>query len=37
METECQHPPARYFVWFVKDVTCVACCDCGEVLLGGAE
>lgn len=34
---DCPHPPSRYFSWFAKDTLCVACCDCGTVLAGGAE
>lgn len=39
----CQHPPERLYTWFARDDTmaggqalCVACCDCGAVLQGGA-
>ena len=37
----CQHPPARLYSWFVDDpvdgrVLCICCCECGEVLAGGA-
>ena len=38
----CQHPPARVWFWFAyncdtdkNDIPCAACCDCGQVLLGG--
>ena len=41
--TTCHHPPARRFAWFARDdaapggqVLCVACCDCGAVVQGGA-
>jgi hypothetical protein len=39
----CKHPPARLYSGFSyspemgKDKMWVACCDCGEVLIGGAE
>lgn len=37
----CKHPPARLYSWFVnslgRDIHCVACCACGEVLKGGIE
>ncbi len=40
----CDHPPNRLWAWFARDdteptgdVLCVACCDCGAVLAGGAE
>ena len=39
----CSHPPARQYAWLARDdtapaghVLCVACCDCGAVLQGGA-
>ena len=33
----CKHPPARYYTWFAYDDTlCICCCECGEVLAGGA-
>lgn len=38
METEnCKHPPTRLFCWFVGDILCICCCECGAVLRGGAE
>lgn len=37
----CKHSPERLYSWFAKDcgedVLCVACCDCGAVLAGGAS
>ena len=37
-EQECKHPPTRQYAWHAYDGTlCVCCCDCGEVLTGGAE
>jgi hypothetical protein len=40
----CKHPAARVYFWFAwncetgkTDIPCAACCDCGEVLLGGVE
>ncbi len=34
---ECPHPPERLYTWTAFDGSlCVACCDCGEVLKGGA-
>lgn len=41
IEEPCPHPPKRLFAWFVDNpkikggqTLCVACCDCGAVLLG---
>lgn len=31
----CKHHPERLYSWFVGDVLCVCCCDCGAVLQGG--
>lgn len=40
----CRHPADRLFAWLARDdtapggvVLCVACCDCGAVLQGGAQ
>ena len=40
----CPHPITRRFAWMARDDTaaggqalCVACCDCGAVLQGGAS
>lgn len=40
----CDHPPARLRSWMATsevygapDVQCVACCECGAVLAGGAK
>jgi hypothetical protein len=34
---QCKHPPTRLYAWRAYDNTlCVACCECGEVLKGGA-
>jgi len=34
----CKHPPSRVYSWQAYDGTmCVACCDCGKVLSGGAS
>lgn len=34
---KCKHAPHRLHSWFATDKTlCVACCDCGSVLAGGA-
>lgn len=39
-EQPCTHPPTRQFAWFARDIhgdiLCVGCCECGEVLKGGA-
>lgn len=35
--TPCTHPPTRLYCWHVGDVVCIACCDCGAVLKGGAQ
>ncbi len=39
IEKQCKHPPARNFAWWAynfktgeKDILCVGCCECGEVL-----
>lgn len=32
----CNHPAHRLFAWHVGDILCVGCCECGEVLQGGA-
>lgn len=37
MENVCKHPPQRLFCWWVGEILCICCCECGEVLLGGAE
>ena len=31
----CKHPAKRIYFWYSQGVPCAACCDCGEVLLGG--
>ncbi len=37
-ENTCYHPPTRLFAWYAYDGTlCVCCCECSEVLRGGAE
>ncbi len=34
----CAHPASRLWCWQAIDgVWCVACCDCGAVLRGGAQ
>ena len=40
-DNKCKHPPARYYSWFAynyrtgkKDILCIGCCDCGEILAG---
>jgi hypothetical protein len=34
----CRHPASRLWSWQALDgVWCVACCDCGAVLRGGAQ
>lgn len=37
----CEHPPRRLYSWYAwnhktgnQDILCIACCDCGESLLG---
>ncbi len=36
--TPCPHPVRRLYAWLAYDDTlCVACCDCGAVLRGGAS
>jgi len=32
----CPHVPERSSAWYVQDTLCIGCCDCGEVLAGGA-
>lgn len=41
---KCKHPPTRQFAWWafnfktgLKDIFCVGCCLCGEVIKGGAS
>ena len=37
-ETACSHPVTRQFAWHAYDETLViCCCDCGDVLRGGAD
>ena len=40
----CKHPPKRLYSWHAynyktgkKDILCVCCCECGEILTGAAE
>jgi len=40
----CRHPNHRKFAWWAfnyqtgqKDILCVGCCDCGEILVGGTD
>lgn len=41
---KCKHPPKRQFAWWafnvktgLKDILCVGCCLCGEVIKGGTS
>ena len=34
---ECKHPPERLYAWYVDDVLCIGCCECGKVLKGGVS
>jgi hypothetical protein len=40
----CKHPPVKLFCWYAfnyktgdKDILCICCCLCGDILKGGAE
>ena len=35
--SEWKHPPQRLFTWWVGEILCICCCDCGAVLQGGAK
>ena len=37
IKATCPHPTRRLFTWWVRDVLCVCCCECGAVLQGGAS
>ncbi|HDZ27036.1 hypothetical protein LCGC14_1009420 [marine sediment metagenome] len=34
---QCKHPPKRLFIWWVGEILCICCCECGAVLKGGAK